>query len=76
MNKEDVTLKITDYSKCFNRSQNQVKFLLELLDYDFGEYEDLEFSIKKFHISYCPDDLWDCKLLAAKYRVFNFIEKL
>ena len=58
-------------SKKINRDQTQVKYLLEVLNYNISEYFELEESIKRFHVSYCPGDLAECYYLILKLRVYK-----
>ena len=43
-----------------NRSVNQTKFLLELLDNDFSKLVELEEKLKNNHVSGCPGDKEEC----------------
>lgn len=47
-------------SSIFNRSHNQEKFLLSLLEDDINLLLDLEVRIKNLHIHYCPSDKEEC----------------
>lgn len=38
----------------YNRSVNQTKFLLELLEYDYSTYEQLELAMFNNGVFYCP----------------------
>ena len=45
-----------EFTNVTNRSVNQTKFLLELLDGDVNKLVYLEFKLKNNHLSYCPGD--------------------
>lgn len=47
---------LNEFTNITNRSINQTKFLLELLDGDFMKLIELEEKIKNNFISYCPGD--------------------
>jgi hypothetical protein len=44
-----------------NRSVNQTKFLLDLVDGDFDQLVALEYKVKNNHLSYCPGDKEEVK---------------
>lgn len=58
-------------AKTINRSASQVAELLEILDYNFNEYFELEEAIKRFHYSACPDTLAECYYLLGMLRTWK-----
>lgn len=73
--KELIDIKVKKYSKQFNRSENQVRYLLNMLDGDFNRYKELELGFKKFHYFHVPDKI-DCQFIIAKKITFDFIDNL
>lgn len=48
---------VEEFARKYNRSNNQVGFLLELLNEDLDMYHKLEENITKKMVTYCPDTM-------------------
>lgn len=62
------------FSKLFNRSANQIKFLLDLCDNSFETYMTLEIKMKHNFIFYCPDDREEINRILNLVDEVNYIE--